>query len=93
MRVLGVPKRAPVCDDRGMDRADDKPDKGVYCRRINRLQTVDEHKTCPYCFGRRADVAQGDHEQFCDFEPGVDPIVFGFPPDAGRMAKVTCTRW
>jgi hypothetical protein len=70
-----------------MDRGDDKPKDGVYCRRIDRLQTVEEHKGCPYCFGRRAEIQQGEHDSFCDFEPGTDPIVFGFPPDIGRMAK------
>jgi hypothetical protein len=72
---------------RRMDRPDDEPKGGVFCRRIQRLQTVEEHKVCPYCFGRRAEIAQGDPACFCDYQAGADPIVFGFPPDIGRLSK------
>jgi len=51
----------------------------VYCRRLHRNLPVVEHKACPYCFGEQADIKTGDHEKFCDFEEGKDPISFGFP--------------
>lgn len=55
-------------------------DKGlVFCRRIKLALPVAEHKCCPYCFGVESDVKSGDHERFCDFQEGKDPINFGFP--------------
>ena len=51
----------------------------VQCRRIHLPLPVSEHKSCPYCFGKEADVKSGDHETFCDFKEGKDPINFGFP--------------
>lgn len=54
-------------------------EQGVYCRRIDLPIPVAEHATCPYCFGKEADIRTGDHERFCDFQEGKDPICFGFP--------------
>jgi len=70
-----------------MDRADDdKPSaEQVHCRRLATLRTVEEHLGCPYCFGKRADVEGGDRGAFCDYQPGVDPVTFGFPENSGRM--------
>ncbi len=55
----------------------------VYCRRVERKLPVTEHLECAYCFGKPGEVATSEHERFCDFEPGKDPIHFGFPPDYG----------
>lgn len=54
------------------------------CRRVDRQITPEEHVGCPYCFGRLADVRGGNHETFCDYKPGRDPIHFGFPADCER---------
>ena len=51
----------------------------VWCRRLKRPRAIGDHKACPYCFGRVEDVESGEHERFCDFQPGKDPICFGFP--------------
>ena len=56
----------------------------VHCRRLDRELPIGEHAECPYCFGKKLDVASGDHEKFCDFKKGIDPIQFGFPPDTSR---------
>lgn len=56
----------------------------LQCRRVERSYRVEEHLRCPYCFGKREDIRAGHYECFCDFEPGVDPIVFGFPETHGR---------
>jgi hypothetical protein len=52
---------------------------GVFCRRIQLVIPVVEHASCPYCFGKETDIRSGDHEKFCDFQEGKDPICFGFP--------------
>jgi len=46
--------------------------------------TATQHKDCPYCFGGETAIGSGDHAKFCDFKPGKDPIVFGFPTDRGH---------
>jgi hypothetical protein len=56
----------------------------VQCRRLGRPLTVHEHRECPYCHGKTAEVASGQHETFCDYDPEEDPINFGFPQDRGR---------
>ncbi len=56
----------------------------VRCRRTGRDRPVREHLICPYCFGEKEEVASADHDRFCDFEQGKDPMSFGFPEDAGR---------
>jgi hypothetical protein len=58
----------------------------VPCRRLTVERTVDDHRRCPYCFGRAEDVASGKHARFCDFDAERDPIVFGFPTRFGRYA-------
>lgn len=58
----------------------------IHCRRVDALYTTAQHRACPYCFGGEGDVLSTDHERFCDFKPGQDPIVFGFPDDQGRYA-------
>jgi len=56
------------------------PNAGVvFCRRLKRRLPVVEHLACAYCFGEESDVKSGDHERFCDFREGKDPISFGFP--------------
>ena len=57
--------------------------KPVYCRRLERQLPVTEHVECPYCFGKPDEVQAAEHGRFCDFEPGKDPIHFGFPSDYG----------
>jgi hypothetical protein len=59
-------------------------DVRIHCRRVEATYTPEEHKDCPYCFGRVADVQTGDYKKFCDFKPGEDPICFGFPDDTSR---------
>ena len=54
-------------------------EQGVHCRRIDLPIPVAEHASCPYCFGKEADIRTGDHAKFCDFQEGKDPICFGFP--------------
>ncbi len=56
----------------------------VYCRRVERHLPVAEHARCPYCNGREDLIRTARHDAFCDFQPGRDPISFGFPPDRGR---------
>jgi hypothetical protein len=63
--------------------ADPAPPTEVYCRRVERPLAVEEHVDCPYCYGKKNDVQTTEHRQFCDFEPGKDPIHFGFPDTYG----------
>jgi len=62
----------------------DEGESLVHCRRTNQQYSHAEHKRCPYCYGGLADVADGAHGEFCDFNPDEDPIAFGFPPDGTR---------
>ena len=55
----------------------------VFCRRLERPLPFREHLDCPYCFGNKADISTAEHACFCDFEPGKDPIHFGFPEGLG----------
>ncbi len=59
----------------------------IHCRRVDAVFTVAQHRDCPYCFGAAGDVATGEHKKFCDFKPGQDPIVFGFPDDRGHYSQ------
>ncbi len=65
---------------------DQKPidEQRVFCHRLDHKLPVSEHADCPYCFGKRQQIADGEHREFCDFHPGQDPINFGFPPDSSR---------
>lgn len=56
----------------------------IHCRRVDADYTAAQHKDCPYCFGRETAIRSGEHAKFCDFKPGQDPIVFGFPTDRGH---------
>jgi hypothetical protein len=51
----------------------------VFCQRIQEPVSVGEHKKCPYCFGTIEAIADGCHEDFCDYDPDRDPLQFGFP--------------
>ena len=64
----------------------EKAERQVYCRRLQINLPVAEHTDCPYCFGKRDEVQDGHHREFCDYDPGKDPINFGFPPDSSRNA-------
>ncbi len=69
-----------------------KPGKGqgknlIECRRTGMAYQVGEHRQCPYCFGDEREVASKEHGKFCDFEPGKDPINFGFPEDNTRRER------
>jgi len=55
----------------------------VFCRRLERTLPIVDHLECPYCFGKGHEVRTTDHERFCDFELGKDPIHFGFPEGFG----------
>ena len=59
----------------------------VVCRRLDVERSPEEHLSCAYCFGKVADVAGGEHARFCDYEPGVDPISFGFPDGSERLTR------
>ncbi len=56
----------------------------VLCRRIGQPLPVAEHKRCPYCFGHADEIANGQHERFCGYVPGRDPLLFGFPRGTTR---------
>jgi hypothetical protein len=56
----------------------------VHCPRLGKDRTVEKHAECPYCFGKAGDVAPGERPRFCDFQPGEDPVTFGFPTDTTR---------
>ncbi len=56
----------------------------VFCRRLRIRRAIPDHLACPYCFGSAGDVKTGVRARFCDFQPGVDPIVFGFPDGLRR---------
>ena len=61
---------------------------GVHCRRLGVDRSVDDHLSCPYCFGRRAElVTEGQLTRFCDFSPTEDPVCFGFPDDTSRNQR------
>lgn len=65
-----------------------EPDAGrehrVFCRRLQRMLPVPEHRRCPYCFGDQDQIKQGWYRDFCDFDERRDPVNFGFPPDSSR---------
>ncbi len=65
------------------DKTDSKAPEQVFCRRLERQLPVTEHLECAYCFGKAGEVATGKLDRHCDFEPGKDPINFGFPSDYG----------
>ena len=56
----------------------------VHCRRLGRRLATSQHEDCLYCFGTEDEIRTRDHELFCDFRPGVDPVNFGFPQTHGR---------
>jgi hypothetical protein len=51
---------------------------------MGRPLAVSEHLKCPFCFGRADDIANGQHDRFCDFTPARDPIHLGLLPGAPR---------
>lgn len=57
----------------------------LHCNRTGQLLELSEHERCPYCFGPRQAIEQGAHRTFCDYVPGKDPVVFGFPDGAMRQ--------
>ena len=61
--------------------------KLVRFRRTEQSFSVEEHTKCPYCFGRLEKIESGEHSGFCDFEPGKDPINFGFPEDGSHYTR------
>lgn len=58
--------------------------KRLLCRRTGEQVALQEHASCPYCFGRLADIEKGRHEAFCDYRPDEDAVSFGFPSGASR---------
>lgn len=66
---------------------DQETNKPITCRRLNVTRSVEEHLACAYCFGKEADVAEGRPQRFCDFQPGVDPVCFGFPEQSERLMR------
>ena len=61
-----------------------KPEDKVFCRRLERELPVGDHSQCAYCFGDKPEIEQGDHDEFCTYKKGEDPINFGFPTDSSR---------
>ena len=59
----------------------------VNCHRTGREFELDFHKGCPYCYGDEEQIATGDHSKFCDYKPGVDPVMFGFPGNDSRRTR------
>lgn len=57
----------------------------VHCRRTGEKYSATEHEKCPYCFGNKAEIAPGEHQQFCGYDEKKDPIHFGFPDDTQRQ--------
>jgi hypothetical protein len=72
---------------RGKRTAKAPAEQTVYCRRLLRPLPLSEHKQCSYCFGEEGEIAEGDHEKFCDFDPAKDPINFGFPEGGGSFGR------
>lgn len=56
----------------------------LLCKRTGRKIPPVEHERCPYCFGSADDIANGQHERFCGFDPKRDPLQFGFPTGTTR---------
>jgi hypothetical protein len=61
-----------------------KKPKLIECQRTGQEYDAEEHLRCPYCFGKEKDMTSAEPERFCDFEPGKDPINFGFPENSSR---------
>lgn len=61
--------------------------KSLLCRRTGEQVRTLEHERCPYCFGRLAEIESGQHELFCDYREGVDPVHFGFPEGDERFER------
>jgi hypothetical protein len=61
--------------------------KVVHCHRTGREFDLGKHLACPYCYGDEKEVASGEHERFCDFKPGGDPVSFGFPGSSSRLDR------
>jgi hypothetical protein len=59
----------------------------VMCNRTGSPRTVEEHTSCPYCYGRAREVETGDRGQFCDYQPDRDPVAFGFPEGTSRESE------
>jgi len=62
----------------------DEEEEKVRCVRTGQEYDSSEHSLCPYCFGEKAKIKEGQHGVFCDYDPKRDPIHFGFPPDSQR---------
>jgi hypothetical protein len=63
------------------------PERRTQCVRTGQLYDSSVHAACPYCFGSQADLSTGDRSRFCGFEPGRDPLNFGFPDGAVRERR------
>lgn len=57
----------------------EKASELVFCQRIQEPVSVKEHRGCAYCFGTVKAIEEGDHKEFCDYDPDRDPLQFGFP--------------
>jgi len=80
-------KRAKATKRPAAKRVAARPSIDVFCRRLQKRLPEQEHLECPYCYGRVDDVRSKEHERFCDFQPGEDPIVYGFPTTHGRHQR------
>ena len=61
--------------------------KRLLCKRTGEQIEPSEHERCPYCFGFLAEIEKGQHEAFCDYHEGVDPVNFGFPSEEARFEQ------
>ncbi|MFO1012022.1 MAG: hypothetical protein U1F29_18335 [Planctomycetota bacterium] len=56
----------------------------LLCKRTGQRLPLAEHEACPYCFGKKDEVATGLHSHFCGYQPERDPVHFGFPGGTAR---------
>ncbi len=63
------------------------PRRHTLCARTGQAYDASVHAACPYCFGSQEALSTGDRSRFCGYEPGRDPLNFGFPPDSARNAR------
>jgi hypothetical protein len=59
----------------------------VFCRRLQKPLSIKDHEACPYCWGERGEIQEGEHDHFCDFKPGEDPTAFGDDSGSDRMTR------
>jgi hypothetical protein len=59
----------------------------VFCHRLQKPLSIKDHEACPYCWGAKGEILEGEHSHFCDFKPGEDPTRFGDDTGSDRMTR------